>query len=133
MAHFNVFGALVFILNSVICSDVQNMTIDSLDDFAHSLKQYPHALVRYSVQWSYTSLVTEKPFQDAASYLKNTRPQVTLIEVDCTTIVYKCQLQGIHAYPTLALYKDGLFRKPYYGPFTADAIVKYINQEEILF
>ncbi len=124
---------LWLLLNVALCSDVQIMTIDSFDNFRASLKQYPHALVRFSTEWNYRSIITEKPFQDAATYLKTTKPQVTLIEVDCTNILSACKMQGVEAYPTLLLYTDGLFSKPYHGLYTADAIVQYINQEAILF
>jgi hypothetical protein len=81
---------LWLLLNVALCSDVQIMTIDSFDNFRASLKHYPHALVRFSTEWNYRSIITEKPFQDAATYLKTTKPQVTLIEVFLFCILLCC-------------------------------------------
>uniref|UniRef100_A0A0M3J4J6 protein disulfide-isomerase n=1 Tax=Anisakis simplex TaxID=6269 RepID=A0A0M3J4J6_ANISI len=66
-------------------------------------------------------------YEKAATKLKTNDPPVGLAKVDCTAETKTCGKYGVSGFPTLKIFRNGVFAQDYDGPREAEGIVKYMR------
>ena len=101
---------------STITADTKSSVLIFDDNkFANELRNYPVSLVAFYAPWCHYSQDL-LPELDSASDYVNFLPDVKVIKVDCwTTSQATCNAQGVKGYPTIKIFKNGVFYKDYNG------------------
>jgi len=84
-------------------------------------------LLRFYAPWCHYSQDLLPEFDTASSIVKYL-PEISLIKVDCYDQTSKdtCVSQNIQGYPTIKIFKNGVFYKMYTGPRKSYEMINYI-------
>lgn len=96
----------------------QESRVLAYDDnlFASELAKHNIAMVAFYAPWCHYSQAL-LPEYDAASLMLRFLPETAMIKVDCWTTSSKtCQQQKVPGYPTIRIFRNGVFYKEYKGP-----------------
>ena len=103
---------------SAIAGDTKSAVLEYNDSqFYYQLRNHPIAMVAFYAPWCHYSQDL-LPELDAASDYVAFLPTVKVIKVDCWTTGQgpaTCNAQGIKGYPTIKIFKNGVFYKDYNG------------------
>uniref|UniRef100_A0A183IPG3 Protein disulfide-isomerase n=1 Tax=Soboliphyme baturini TaxID=241478 RepID=A0A183IPG3_9BILA len=117
---------LLFLSCTFAAGDVLVFTDKNFDEKA---KEHDLLLVKYYAPWCGHCKQIAPKFEKAAAELKNADPPVALAEVDCDAHKDFCQKVGVNGYPTLKIYRKGVFSGDYDGGREADDMVKYMKAQ----
>ncbi len=108
----------------------ENMLVYTGLDFYTKIGSHKIAIVDFYAPWCRYSQGLAPEFDKAAIILKDILKleDVSLIKVDCyeANSAQLCTDQKIFGYPTLKVYKNGIFFKDYSFERTADSIVYFM-------
>lgn len=110
-----------------IASQQSNVLVYHSNEFDNQLRNVPIAIVAFYAPWCHYSQDLLPEF-DSASAIVKYLPEVSLIKVDCydSTSKNTCVSQNVQGYPTIKIFKYGIFYKMYTGPRKSYAIIDYI-------
>lgn len=98
--------------------------------FAARLAEVDLALVKFYAPWCGNCKQLAPIFEEAASLLKETSPNIMLAEVDCTTDGKTiCSENEIDQYPILRVFRQGKFAFEYEGPRRSGAIASFMKSK----
>uniref|UniRef100_A0A915C788 Protein disulfide-isomerase n=3 Tax=Parascaris univalens TaxID=6257 RepID=A0A915C788_PARUN len=96
-------------------------------DFEDGIKGHEVILVKFYAPWCGHCKRLAPEYEKAASKLKTNDPPIALAEVDCTAEKATCDKYGVSGFPTLKIFRNGVFAQDYDGPREAEGIVKYMR------
>nr|CAX76334.1 putative protein disulfide isomerase-associated 3 precursor [Schistosoma japonicum] len=105
------------------CSEVLELT---KDNFHSQLKSIPVCLVKFYAPWCGHCKSLAPEYKSAADIISKKTANLKLAEVDCTAHGDICSEFGVNGYPTLKIFRDGIFDSEYNGPRNADGIANYM-------
>jgi thiol-disulfide isomerase/thioredoxin len=97
-------------------------------EFKIQLTKHKIALVAFYAPWCYYSKKLLPEYDSANNILRNILKQdVSLIKIDCYDSENKdlCTRENIPGYPTIKIFKDGVYYKDYGLQRTADQLVYF--------
>jgi len=111
---------------SAITADTKSAVLEYNDSqFFYQLRNHPIALVVFYAPWCHYSQDL-LPELDTASDYVSFLPTVKVIKVDCWTTGQgpaTCNAQGVKGYPTMKIFKNGVFYKDYNGERKSFSII----------
>ncbi|VDM44009.1 unnamed protein product [Toxocara canis] len=96
-------------------------------DFDEGIKGHEVLLVKFYAPWCGHCKRLAPEYERAATKLKANDPPIALAEVDCTAEKATCDKFGVSGFPTLKIFRNGVFAQDYDGPREAEGIVKYMR------
>ena len=120
-----------FIIGAICISTISaqsNVMVYNANKFANDLKNHPIAMVAFYAPWCHYSQ-DMLPEYDAASLVVKYLPDVKLIKIDCWTDLKDeatCKSQGVLGFPTMKIFKYGVFYKDFNGPRKSYEIINEI-------
>lgn len=97
------------------------------NNFEVEVLQHSIILIEFYAPWCGHCKALAPEFEKAATKLAAGEDPVALAKVDCAGDGKDaCSKHGVSGYPTLKIFKNGVFASDYSGPRQADGIVKYM-------
>ncbi|KAA0187216.1 putative protein disulfide-isomerase ER-60 [Fasciolopsis buskii] len=115
----------LFAILPLALADVVELTGD---DFARRVSEKEYTLVMFYAPWCGHCKQLKPHFEEAASLLAKTDTNVRLARLDCTAHGDKCTEFQVNGYPTVKLFKNGVFHKEFDGSRDTDGIRDFITQ-----
>ncbi|VDM95864.1 unnamed protein product [Thelazia callipaeda] len=100
-------------------------------NFRESIANLDLVLVKFYAPWCTHCKKIAPEFEKAAKELLHSEQDspVYLAEVDCTEEKSTCDEFGVRGFPTLKIFRNGIFTQDYDGPRVSDGIVKYMRAQ----
>lgn len=113
-------GLYCFIVAAICVSSVfaadSNVLVYDDNAFATQLSQHKLAMVAFYAPWCHYSQAMLPEYDSASVWARDNIPEVALIKVDCwTTSGATCSAQNVLGYPTMRIYKNGVYYKDFVG------------------
>ncbi|MFH4979771.1 hypothetical protein AB6A40_006480 [Gnathostoma spinigerum] len=123
------FHLLLLFASIILCSVADADVVATLkdDDFDSILEEHELALVKFFAPWCGHCKRLKPEFEKAAKKLRGDDPPVFLAEVDCTDVKETCKRFDVSGYPTMKIFRNGVFEKDYDGPREAEGIVSHMR------
>ncbi|VDP87668.1 unnamed protein product [Echinostoma caproni] len=109
----------LIVLLPLVLADVTELTKDGFDS---KVSEVEYTLVMFYAPWCGHCKHLKPHFEEASKLLANAASNVRLARLDCTEHGEKCSEFGVTGYPTVKLFKNGVFHKEYDGPRDTDGI-----------
>lgn len=107
-------------------SDVLEFDDSSFDS---EIGEHELILVEFYAPWCGHCKNLAPKYEEAATKLKASDPQVPLAKVDCDANKDLCSKFGVSGYPTLKIFREGEVASDYSGPRDADGIVSHMLKQ----
>ncbi|XP_060078423.1 protein disulfide-isomerase A3-like [Ylistrum balloti] len=120
------FAVLLLLASLAYGSDVLDFD-DS--NFESKIVQHDVILVEFFAPWCGHCKKLAPEYEKAATALKKNDPPLALAKVDCTANTDTCSKFSVSGYPTLKIFRGGVFSKDYDGGRDEAGIVKYMKKE----
>ena len=121
----------LIILLFLVCSTmaVENTVRYTANEFQRKLSSHNLSIVNYYAPWCHYSKALLPEFENAALVVNSIlRMNVGMVLIDCYESVQSdlCSQKKIVGYPSVKVYKNGVFFKDFNGERTSDALVYFI-------
>lgn len=113
----------MLLVSSAFAGDV--ITLNS--ENKTKLYDHPIALVKYYTPWCGHCKALAPEFEKAATELKRNKPPVPLFEINCEVETEICNEADVRGYPTLKVFKDGVFDVLYEGQRSARMLLSMLS------
>jgi protein disulfide isomerase len=116
---------LALLVAAAAASDVLVLTGDN---FEEAVKTYSPFLVEFYAPWCGHCKSLEPEYEKAATALK--AKGISIAKVDATQEEELASRSGVQGFPTLKVFKNGMYIQDYKGPRTAEGIISFLEKKK---